>query len=193
MSEFEESFDELTQELGLAAQEKTAASLVLLAGQSSWIKDSKLNLKSILVSEALDAKQSSLIAYAIAVNQRCTALVDGFAGLASKAGASAEEIAEMASCASLLSANNVLYRFRHFVGKESYQKSPARLRMNIMVKPVSGKQFFELASLAVSAVNGCEACVNSHEQSVLAEGATEAMVWEAVRIASVVVSVSKLF
>ena len=39
-------------------------------------------------------------------------------------------------------------------------------------------------SLAVSAVNGCEACVRAHEATVRAEGLTAEQVWEAVRIAS---------
>lgn len=35
-----------------------------------------------------------------------------------------------------------------------------------MMSPVPGKEFFELMSLVVSAVNSCESCVNSHEESV---------------------------
>ena len=38
----------------------------------------------------------------------------------------------------------------------------------------------------VSAIEGCEACVRSHEASVLAAGATEENVLDAVRIAAVV-------
>ncbi len=43
-----------------------------------------------------------------------------------------------------------------------------------------------LFSLAVSAVNGCEACVRAHEQVVTAGGLTEDAVHDAIRIASVV-------
>jgi lipoyl-dependent peroxiredoxin subunit D len=39
-----------------------------------------------------------------------------------------------------------------------------RIKMNIMMKPVTGKEFFELMSLTISAVNGCEMCVNAHEK-----------------------------
>jgi alkyl hydroperoxide reductase subunit D len=63
--------------------------------------------------------------------------------------------------------------------------------MNIMMKPVTGKAFFELMSLAVSAVNGCEMCVKSHEQSVLNLGDSEERVFDAIRLASIVVSIDK--
>jgi alkyl hydroperoxide reductase subunit D len=55
-----------------------------------------------------------------------------------------------------------------------------------MARPILGKEFFELVSLAVSAVNGCEACVVSHEASVRANGSSEARIFDAIRIASVV-------
>jgi AhpD family alkylhydroperoxidase len=56
-----------------------------------------------------------------------------------------------------------------------------------------GKEFFELISLAVSAVNGCEMCVRSHEQSLRALGASEERIFDAVRLASVMESLVKLF
>jgi alkyl hydroperoxide reductase subunit D len=79
----------------------------------------------------------------------------------------AAEIGEAVGCASLLASNNVFYRFRHFTQKEKYTQIPARIRMQLMMKPVTGKEFFELMSLAVSAVNGCEMCVNAHEDSLI--------------------------
>ena len=48
------------------------------------------------------------------------------------------------------------------------------------------KADFELACLAVSAINGCEACVRAHEAAVLAAGLTEEHVHDAVRIAATV-------
>ena len=50
---------------------------------------------------------------------------------------------------------------------------PGKIKMNIMMKPVLGKEFFELMSLAVSAVNGCEMCVNAHENSLKQLESTE--------------------
>ena len=81
--------------------------------------------------------------------------------------------------------NNVYYRFRHMIGKEAYQK-PARLRMKRIAKPATNKTDFELFCLAVSAINGCETCVVSHEKTVLEGGLTEDNVHDAVRIAATV-------
>jgi lipoyl-dependent peroxiredoxin subunit D len=159
---------------------------------SPWLRDLKLNIKSVLEGEHLDAKERVLLCLSIAGNARDHTLVTAFSELATKTGTRNTEIAEALACASLLSANNVLYRFRHFTGKDSYAKMPARLRMNIMLKPETGKEFFELMSLAVSAVNGCEVCVNAHEQSLLGMGCTELRIWEAIRIASVVQSLCKV-
>ena len=62
--------------------------------------------------------------------------------------------------------------------------------MSIMMNPVMGKELFELASLVVSALNGCSQCVTSHERSVREHGATEARVYDAIRLGSVIKSLS---
>lgn len=180
--------DAWVEELRLPSGHRNAAFERMQA--SSYSRDLRLNLKSILEGDVLDARERALLCLSIAANERNTTLVESFSAIAAEAGASEAEIAEAIACASLLSANNVLYRFRHFMGKESYAKMPARLRMNVMLKPETGKELFELMSLAVSAVNGCEACVKAHEHSLLELGSSEARVWEAIRIASVVRSLS---
>ena len=81
--------------------------------------------------------------------------------------------------------NNVYYRFRHMVGKESYGAKPARLRMNRIVQPKTSKATFELMCLA-SAINGCESCIRSHEHAVVEGGLTEDHVHDAVRIAATI-------
>jgi alkyl hydroperoxide reductase subunit D len=88
------------------------------------------------------------------------------------------------AAAVLMAMNNVYYRFRHQVGKDSYGQKPARLRMNRMLQPAGSKADFELMCLAVSAINGCEACVRAHEAAILAAGLTEDHVHDAVRIAA---------
>jgi alkyl hydroperoxide reductase subunit D len=54
------------------------------------------------------------------------------------------------------------------------------------MNPVTGKEFFELVSLVISSVNGCEMCVSSHEQSVLQHGSSESKVFEAVKTGSII-------
>ncbi|MBA2746631.1 MAG: hypothetical protein H0U44_10430 [Flavisolibacter sp.] len=38
------------------------------------------------------------------------------------------------------------------------------MRMHMMVSPLPGKEFFELVSLVVIALNGCALCVIAHER-----------------------------
>jgi alkyl hydroperoxide reductase subunit D len=190
------TYSESTQEfLDVLRQEKeyrTDALDLLEEGRSRYLADLKINFKNSLESEFLTAKEIALLGIALSTNGNNRVLREFFQKKATESGASAEEIAESVACASLLSANNVFYRFRHFLNKEKYNEIPARIKMNIMARPVTGKEFFELISLAVSAVNGCEMCVKSHEASLLELGSKEERIFEAVRLASVITSLSKV-
>ena len=187
-----ETIKELLADLGLQPEYTNATLQHLGNADSKYLRDLKLNVKAVLTSDHLSAKETHLLALAITTNNTNEILSNAFAAKAKDQGATEAEIADAQACASLLSANNVLYRFRHFVEKEAYNNAPARLRMNIMMNPVLGKEFFELVSLAVSAVNGCEMCVKSHEQSVLAAGSNESKIWDAIRIASIITSLGKV-
>ena len=72
------------------------------------------------------------------------------------------------------------------IGKEVYPQKPARLRMQRIARPAGEKADFELFCLAVSAINGCESCVQSHEKVVIEKGITEDQVHDAIRIAATV-------
>jgi len=187
-----ETIKELLADLGLQPEYTNAVLQNLGNADSKYLRDLKLNVKAVLTSDHLSAKETHLLALAVTTNNTNEILSNVFAAKAKDHGATDAEIADAQACASLLSANNVLYRFRHFVEKEAYNNAPARLRMNIMMNPVLGKEFFELVSLAVSAVNGCEMCVKSHEQSVLAAGSNESKIWDAIRIASIITSLGKV-
>lgn len=153
-----------------------------------YLKDLKINVGNVLKYQNLSRKEILLVALATAINEKHEGLTSGFEALAKEEGASDAEIAEVIACVSLMNANNVFYRFRHFVNKEYYEKTPAGIKMSIMINPVLGKEFFELLSLAVSALNGCELCVTSHEQSVLNRGGTQARVYDAVRVSAIIKS-----
>ena len=165
---------------------------LLEEGKSRYIADLKLNFKNSFESDHLSKKEVALLGVALSVNEGNRILKHFFRDNAASEGATEAEIAEAVACASLLSANNVVYRFRHFVNKEKYNEIPARIKMNIMAKPIGGKEFFELMSLAVSAVNGCEMCVKSHENSLIELGSKEERIFESVRLAAVITSVSKV-
>jgi alkyl hydroperoxide reductase subunit D len=182
----------LLEEVGLPTGHTNAALQLLGAVPSRYTRDLKLNLKAVLKSDHINAKDAALLALSAAANQKNDALADHFRKMAMEEGSTPEEVAEAVACASLLAANNVLYRFRHFTGKEKYMELRPSLRMNIMMNPATGKELFELMSLAVSALNGCEQCVKSHEASLIGLGSIEERIWDAVRIASVVVSMDRV-
>ena len=192
MSENTEVIQEVLAIVGLDATYRNESLSLLEKGNSRYVRDLKLNFTSTLTSSHLSEKECALLALSIAVNNNNAVLINFLEKHATDKGATAEEIAEAAGCASLLALNNVFYRFRHFTGKEKYTQIPARVRMQLMSSPVTGKEFFELMSIAVSAVNGCEMCVNAHEKSILALGATEERVFDAVRIASIITATGKV-
>ena len=70
----------------------------------------------------------------------------------------------------VMAMNNVYYRFVHLASNPEYGKMPARLRMNFIGSHGIAKEEFELFSLAVSAMNGCGMCIDSHERVLLEHG-----------------------
>jgi alkyl hydroperoxide reductase subunit D len=185
--------------LGLADMLKTAPDAfsneinLIAKTNHRYLKDLKINLSNALSYSNLTKKESYLLAISVAVNEKSSSLKNIFTLLAKEEGATDDEIAETYACVSLLNANNVFYRFRHFTKKEFYETTPAGIKMSIMMNPVLGKEFFELMSLAVSALNGCELCVNSHEASLTALGSSQARIYDAVRLAAIVKSVAVIY
>ncbi len=187
-----EAASELLELFQLNLEQCTSELKLLSDGDSKYLRDLKMNIKGVLKSEHLTEKECALVALAGAYSFNNSILANSFKALATTLGATKEETAEVLACTSLLSSNNVLYRFRHFTGKEKYEQLPARLRMSIMMNPALGKEFFELISLAVSAVNGCEMCVNAHEHSLIELGTKEERIFDAIRIVSVISSLNKI-
>lgn len=176
-------------ELGIDEKHTSKSLQSLSATDSKYLRDLKLNVAGVLKSKTLSAKEAALLALAVAVNEKNDVLIAAFEAMSTKNEANAEEIAEAHACASLLSLNNVFYRFRHYMkGNEYYNNTPAGVRMSIMMSPVLGKELFELMSIVVSALNGCEQCVTSHEHSIKALGTSEARIYDAVRLAAVIKS-----
>jgi lipoyl-dependent peroxiredoxin subunit D len=148
-------------------------------------RDTKLNLSAVLGDGALTPAQRWGVAVASAAAAKSPRLL---AALLEEARplVPAAALEDALAAASLMGMNNVYYRFRHFSGKKEYEEKPARLRMTRLGKPAASKAELELFSLAVSALNGCEACVKAHEHAVTTSGLTPDQVHDAVRIAAVV-------
>ena len=184
-----ETFTNLLNDLQLNEYAPSTNAETLLNVEHRYIKDLKINVGNVINNtQYLNKKEALLLALAVAINEKFDLLKESLTQLAQKEGATDAELAEVTACTSLMNANNIFYRFRHFVNKEYYSTQPAGIKMSIMMNPVLGKEFFELLSLVISAVNGCEMCVTSHEQSVLQHGSSEARVYEAVKLGAVIKS-----
>ncbi len=150
-------------------------------------KDVRLNLSTVLSNEGapgLTPEQIAGIALASAVAARNASLLAEIEAQAVTV-LDAAHIGAARAAATVMGMNNVYYRFVHLVGNDEYGKLPARLRMNVIGNPGIDKTDFELYSLAVSAINGCGACVAAHERVVRKGGISAEGVQSAVRIAAV--------
>jgi alkyl hydroperoxide reductase subunit D len=146
-------------------------------------KDFRMNLPNVLAQGVLAPEQRLGVAIAVALAVKNRELARALIGSAELPPGVLED-AEAA--AALMAMTNVLYRFKHLVGKAEYQELPARLRMMRLGQPASSKANLELFSLAVSAIAGCESCVRAHEKVLIDHGLTPEQIFEAVRVASVV-------
>ena len=182
----------LLKDLGLSEEHLSDNLRQLAETDSKYLRDLKINISNAFSATTLQKKEASLLAVAVMVNEKNALLQEAFMEMARQAGAEETEISETISCASLMATNNVYYRFRHFMHEEFYNNAPAGIRMSIMMNPVLGKEFFELVSLVVSALNGCEMCVTSHEKNLVQHGSEKQRIHDAVRLGAVLRSLSGL-
>ena len=159
----------------------------LKASIPDYAKDIRLNLDSVLGESGaagLTNKQIALVALSSAIASRHAPLVsiEEFAA----PHASAQELNGARTAAAIMAMNNVYYRFTHLVSDTEYSTMRAGLRMNAMSNPGCDKIDFELCSLAVSAINGCGMCMDSHEKTLRKHGIASQAIQSAVRIASVI-------
>jgi alkyl hydroperoxide reductase subunit D len=150
-----------------------------------YAKDIKLNLGTLAGETVLNEKQRAGTFIASALGARnpdvAAAILAEFAPKLE-----AKELAAAQAAAAIMGMNNVYYRFLHLVENEEYGKLPAKLRMNAIASHGIPKADFELWCLAVSAINGCGMCIESHEKVVRKDGMSAEQVQAAVRIAAVV-------
>jgi lipoyl-dependent peroxiredoxin subunit D len=162
------------------------SALESLAGEIPELaKDIQLNLKSVLQSGSLAPAQRWGVAVAAAAAARSPKLARALVAEARRE-LDPAVVEDALAAAALMGMNNVYYRFRHLIEKASYRQKPARLRMTRIARPAGSKLDFELFSLAVSAINGCGACLAAHEQVVIQGGLSEEQVHDAIRIAATV-------
>lgn len=154
-----------------------------------FAKDVRLNLASMMADEALSpqSKYGLLLSSAIATrNPVVTAAMESAAGVVMTPAA----VEAAKSAAFVMAMNNVYYRFVHLVSNAEYKTMSARLRMNWLGNPRVDRADFELWALAVSAVNGCGACMDAHEKTLRQSGVNSDTIQTAMRFAAIVQSVA---
>jgi len=157
-----------------------------------YARDLGLNLGSVLApagAPGLSETQIWAIALSAAIASRNAAFARDLETLA-RGHLDERGVTAVRAAAAIMGMNNIYYRFLHLVEDEEYGKLPARLRMSVIGNPGIDRVDFELCSLAVSAINGCGACVASHERQLRQHGLGREAVQSAVRIAAVVHAVA---
>jgi alkyl hydroperoxide reductase subunit D len=154
-----------------------------------YAKDLKLNLSSLVSEMVLTDQQRAGTFVASAIASRNTEVTEA---VIAEFGArlSPEALNAAKAAAAIMAMNNIYYRFVHLASSPDYMTLPAKLRMNVIGKPGVEKADFELWSLAVSAVNGCGLCIDSHEKVLREAGFSAEQIQAAVRIAAVVHAVA---
>lgn len=154
-----------------------------------YAKDIKLNLSTLVNEDILTDQQKWGCFLACALNTGNSVLIkeveeDALDHLSEEAFNAAK------SAASIMAMNNIYYRFAHMATNKQYMTLPAKLRMNVIANPGVDHADFELWSLAVSALNGCGMCIDSHEATLAKESVSSEKIQAAVRIAAVVNAVA---
>ena len=152
-------------------------------------KDIKLNLSSVLKTEDgapdLTPTQIAGIALASAFATKNAAVVGAIrAEFQEELTTAVLQAAESSSI--IMAMNNIYYRFIHLVNDAAFANLPAKLRMNVIGNPGIPHADFELNCLAVSAINGCGLCIESHTHSLAKAGISKLGVQSCIRVAAVV-------
>lgn len=162
--------------------------------QSSVAKDLKLNFRRLAGEGKLAEDEFFFTAIACAKASGATELLRILREQGLQGGLAADAVAEAEDSAAIMGMLNVYYRYRHFIehndpsAKEAYGN--AGLRMMSLGRPVIGKEKFEICALAVSAINGCEMCVSSHEKALMQLGVERDKIHDVARLAAVIKGLS---
>jgi len=144
---------------------------VLFNGRESTIaRDLKMNLKSLAENSSLSASEYGLIALAVASAKKLGSLREIAITELLAEKVAHETLNEAIEAPGIMGLLNTYYKFKKFMKTSNpaaeSDYGPAKLRMQSLASPKMGKETFELVSLALSLVNGCEQCVVAHEEAL---------------------------
>ena len=154
-------------------------------------KDISLNLSSLANETVLNDQQKwgcfLASAHAIGVAPVVKAIEAQAATILSP-----EALTAAKAAAAIMGMNNIYYRSLHLMKNNEYTTLPAKLRMNVIANPGVEKLDFELWSTAVSAINGCDMCLDAHESELKKHGMPNTSIQAALRIGAVVHAASRI-
>lgn len=153
----------------------------------SFAKDVKLNLSALPREDSLTPQQLYGLLVACGYTTRNPVVAQALEAEAAPHLTPAALDAAKAAAA-IMAMNNVYYRFTHLASNKAYETLPAKLRMSVIGNPGVDKADFELWSLAVSAMNGCGRCIDSHEKVLREAGVGETQIQAAVRFGAIIAS-----
>ncbi|MED7950195.1 MULTISPECIES: alkyl hydroperoxide reductase [unclassified Streptomyces] len=154
-----------------------------------YAKDLKLNLGSVIGNSDLPAQQLWGTVLSCAMATRSAAVLRELEPEA-KANLSPEAYTAAKGAAAIMGMNNVYYRTLHLLSDKEYSSMRAGLRMNIIGTPGVEKVDFELWCFAVSAINGCGQCLDSHEGVLRKAGVDRDVIQASMKIAAVLQAVA---
>lgn len=163
---------------------------VLAQALPPYARDLVHNLCCLAGEEALTVQQKwgAFLAAAHAAGER--GLIEAVETAALAEGLTREAADAAKGAAAIMGMNTVYYRSLSLLANKDYKAMPSRLKMTLIANPGVDKVDFELWCLAVSAVQGCGACLDSHEKELRRHRVPAATIQAALRIAAVVDAVA---
>ena len=150
-----------------------------------YAKDLKLNLSSLMREETLSPVRRYGALFAAALASGNASLIQA-ASIEAARHLSDAEMDNVKAANAMMGMTNIYYRFLHMAKDSMYGQMAPGLRMQIIGNPPADKIDFELYSLVVSVVNGCEYCVAAHDAALKNAGLTPEAIQAGVRIAATV-------
>lgn len=153
-----------------------------------YAKDTRINLGTAFSRESFPAL-SEVQQYGLLLATALTVGSEKLKNAVLEAGAAVLTDADIRgahSAASIMAMNNVYYKSMQLLNDPELAQLPARLRMTVIGNPGISKVDFELYCLAVSAINGCGACLKAHSNELVKHEVSKESIHSAIRIASIV-------
>jgi lipoyl-dependent peroxiredoxin subunit D len=159
-----------------------------------YAKDIRLNLASLLNGQDVDGLSAKLIAGTALASAYATQQEDTIKVMQNYAKdfLSDADIQGVKIATTIMAMNNIYYRFTYMTTDSAFKTMPAKLRMNSMANPGIDKVDFELYALAVSAINGCQMCVDSHVKALQQHNVNHDSIQTSMRVAAVVHAVAQV-